>query len=170
LNIYGYRYGGEIAKWLSEFLEAENIDLVNFGNDLEPRMSSLVDKKLEWRKDDEIIYSDDSPFLLISEASLSDLNSRLKEKVSMRNFRPNFVVKDVTVPYAEVYNLILYFFFFQITHFPITTRTIGPILRSEARLLLSKQNIVPGKSRFKFYPSKFLAKVYYANIHSPFEG
>ena len=110
LNIYGYRYGGEISKWLSEFLEAENIDLVNFGDDLEPRMSSLVDKKLEWRKDDEIIYSDDSPFLLISEASLNDLNSRLKEKVPMRNFRPNFVVKDVAAPYDEVYNVILSFF------------------------------------------------------------
>ncbi len=110
MNIYGYRYGGEIAKWLSDFLEAENIDLVNFGDGLEPRMSSLVDKKLEWRKDDEIIYSDDSPFLLISEASLNDLNSRLKEKVPMRNFRPNFVVKDVAAPYSEVNNVILYFF------------------------------------------------------------
>ena len=117
LNIYGYRYGGEISKWLSEFLEAENIDLVNFGNDLEPRMSSLVDKKLESRKDDESIYSDDSPFLLISEASLNDLNSRLKEKVPMRNFRPNFVVKDVTAPYAEVNNLILNFFSFKLLIF-----------------------------------------------------
>jgi hypothetical protein len=143
---------------LSDFLEAENIDLVNFGDGLEPRKLPKIHKKLEWRKDDEIIYSDDSPFLLISEASLNDLNSRLKEKVTMRNFRPNFVVKDVAAPYDEVNNVILYFTL-KISHFVISTRTIGPILRSEARLLLSRQNIVPGKSRFlislKFYLLKF---------------
>ena len=143
---------------MSDFLEAENIDLVNFGDGLEPRKLPKIHKKLEWRKDDEIIYSDDSPFLLISEASLNDLNSRLKEKVTMRNFRPNFVVKDVAAPYDEVNNVILYFTL-KISHFVISTRTIGPILRSEARLLLSRQNIVPGKSRFlislKFYLLKF---------------
>ena len=101
MKIEGYRYGGEIAKWLSEFLEVENLDLVNFGSNLEPRKLCLIDKKLESRKE-EIIYSDDSPFLLISESSLNDLNSRLKEKVSMRNFRPNFVVKDVVAAYDEV--------------------------------------------------------------------
>ena len=111
MNIYGYRYGGEIAKWLSEFLEAENIDLVNFGDGLEPRKLPKIHKKLEWRKDDEIIYSDDSPFLLISEASLNDLNSRLKEKVPMRNFRPNFVVKDVAAPYSEVKFPKFYYFY-----------------------------------------------------------
>jgi len=70
-----------------------------------------IHKKLEWRKDDEIIYSDDSPFLLISEASLNDLNSRLKEKVPMRNFRPNFVVKDVAAPYSEVKFPKFYYFY-----------------------------------------------------------
>ena len=101
MKIKGYRYGGEIAKWLSEFLEAENLDLVNFGGNLEPRKLCLLDKSLESRKE-EIIYSDDSPFLLISENSLNDLNSRLQEKVSMRNFRPNFVVKDAAAAYEEV--------------------------------------------------------------------
>ena len=37
-------------------------------------------------------FADGYPFLLISEASLADLNSRLEHPVSMRNFRPNMVV------------------------------------------------------------------------------
>ena len=38
-------------------------------------------------------FVDGNPFLLISEASLADLNGRLAEPVDMRHFRPNLVVK-----------------------------------------------------------------------------
>lgn len=37
-------------------------------------------------------FADGYPFLLVGEASLADLNSRLNTPVSMRNFRPNIVV------------------------------------------------------------------------------
>ena len=105
MPVDGYRYGGDIAKWLSDFLEQDLLDLVNFGDDLEPRKVSLVDQKSNNARDfDEIIYSDYSPYMLISEKSLEDLNSRLKNKVTMRHFRPNFVAKDVSKPYAEVLN------------------------------------------------------------------
>ncbi|MEM8488550.1 MAG: MOSC N-terminal beta barrel domain-containing protein [Bacteroidota bacterium] len=42
---------------------------------------------------DEVSYADQCPILLISEASLADLNSRLDAPVSMQHFRPNIVVK-----------------------------------------------------------------------------
>lgn len=42
--------------------------------------------------DDEVSFADGAPLLLISEASLDDLNARLAEPVSMRRFRPNLVV------------------------------------------------------------------------------
>ncbi len=42
--------------------------------------------------DDEVSFADGAPLLLISEASLVDLNARLAEPVSMRRFRPNLVV------------------------------------------------------------------------------
>jgi hypothetical protein len=48
----------------------------------------------------QVAFSDGFPFLLISEASLNELNSRLPESVAMKRFRPNLVVKD-TEPYAE---------------------------------------------------------------------
>lgn len=45
-------------------------------------------------------FSDGFPLLLISQASLDDLNTRLAEAVPMRRFRPNLVVSGST-PYAE---------------------------------------------------------------------
>ncbi len=44
--------------------------------------------------------ADAYPFLLISEASLADLNARLQQPVPMNRFRPNLVVKGCE-PYAE---------------------------------------------------------------------
>jgi len=41
---------------------------------------------------DTVSYADGYPFMILSEASLADLNSRLAEPVPMNRFRPNFVV------------------------------------------------------------------------------
>ena len=49
---------------------------------------------------DEVSFADGFPLLLISEASLNDLNHRLQIPVSMRRFRPNLVV-DGEVAYGE---------------------------------------------------------------------
>ncbi len=49
---------------------------------------------------DEVSFADGFPLLLITEASLADLNGRLDSPVDMRRFRPNLVV-DGDVPYAE---------------------------------------------------------------------
>ena len=45
-------------------------------------------------------FADAYPFLIISEASLADLNSRLAEPIGMDRFRPNIVVSG-TEPFAE---------------------------------------------------------------------
>lgn len=45
-------------------------------------------------------FADGAPFLLISEASLADLNQRLAAPVSMRQFRPNLVVQGA-FPFEE---------------------------------------------------------------------
>jgi len=44
------------------------------------------------RFDDEVGFADGAPVLLISEASLEDLNRRLESPVGMERFRPNLVV------------------------------------------------------------------------------
>ena len=50
--------------------------------------------------DNNVSFADDFPFLLISQASLDDLNSRLEQPVTMKRFRPNFVIAG-TEAYAE---------------------------------------------------------------------
>lgn len=52
------------------------------------------------RMGDRVGLADGFPFLLISEASLSDLNSRLQRPVPMNRFRPNLVVRGCE-PFAE---------------------------------------------------------------------
>jgi uncharacterized protein len=47
-----------------------------------------------------VSFADAFPFLIISEASLSDLNRRLAEPVPMNRFRPNLVISGAE-PYAE---------------------------------------------------------------------
>lgn len=49
---------------------------------------------------DQVGFADGFPFLLISQASLDDLNARLEEPVPMLRFRPNLVVSGCA-PYAE---------------------------------------------------------------------
>ena len=104
LKIPGYSYGGAISEWISKFLEKPNLDLVNFGNnfDADTRSVKLVDPACAAKDDASIIYSDASSFMLLSENSLNDLNSRLNAPVSIVNFRPNFFAKDCDKPYAEV--------------------------------------------------------------------
>jgi len=52
------------------------------------------------RPGDIVGFADAYPFLMISEASLSDLNERLETPITMERFRPNIVVSG-TEPYAE---------------------------------------------------------------------
>jgi uncharacterized protein len=55
----------------------------------------------EWAEaGDRVSYADGFPLLVISQASLDDLNARLDEPIAMRQFRPNIVVAGVP-PYAE---------------------------------------------------------------------
>lgn len=52
------------------------------------------------RPTDQVSFADGFPLLLISQASLDDLNSRLDTPLPMRRFRPNLVVSGCA-PYAE---------------------------------------------------------------------
>ncbi len=49
---------------------------------------------------DIVSFADGYPFLLMSEASLGDLNARLAAPVTMQRFRPNIVISG-SEPYAE---------------------------------------------------------------------
>ncbi len=50
-----------------------------------------VDRNYEVSPNDITSFSDGFPFLIIGQASLDDLNSRLDNTITMKRFRPNFV-------------------------------------------------------------------------------
>ena len=86
--------GGDADAWLSEFL-AIDCRLVVFPYDarraVDPDYAAATDQ---------VGFADGFPFLLISQASLDDLNARLAQPVPMLRFRPNLVVEGCTA-YAE---------------------------------------------------------------------
>jgi uncharacterized protein YcbX len=74
---------------------------------------SKVNEQLIERQNQKNVTSmlhDEGSFMILSEKSLEDLNEKLEKKVSVRNFRPNFVIKDALKPYGEVVFIICYLF------------------------------------------------------------
>lgn len=86
--------GARVSNWLSQYLGVD-CRLVS----MPAKTVRPVDPRFA-RSDDQVGFSDGFPFLLISEGSLEDLNSRLDTPMTMRRFRPNLVVKGCE-PYAE---------------------------------------------------------------------
>ena len=82
-----YDAGDEVANWLSELLATE-CRLVYFPED-EFRQVDLTYAK----QGDKTAFSDGFPLLVISQASLDDLNQRLSIPITMNRFRPNIVVQ-----------------------------------------------------------------------------
>jgi hypothetical protein len=86
--------GDEAAHWLSQFLQVE-CRLVYFPEDEFRKLDQNYAQK-----QDRTAFSDGFPVLLISQASLDDLNSRMDEDIPMARFRPNIVVSGCE-PFAE---------------------------------------------------------------------
>ena len=86
--------GDHVANWLSDFLSTK-CRLVYFPEN-EFRQVDLVYAE----EGDKTAFSDGFPLLLISQASLDDLNQRLIQPITMNRFRPNIVV-DGCEPFAE---------------------------------------------------------------------
>lgn len=86
--------GPQAAEWLSAFLEVP-CRLVRFPDDEKRRADPEYAGP-----DDQVGFADGFSFLLISRASLDDLNRRLSVPLPMNRFRPNIVV-DGTEPFEE---------------------------------------------------------------------
>ncbi|HFD11441.1 MAG TPA: MOSC domain-containing protein [Crenotrichaceae bacterium] len=84
----------EVDAWLSEAIGIE-CRLVSFADDVVRAVNPDYS-----RQGDSTAFADGYPFLLISQASLDDLNSRLQTQLPMKRFRPNLVVTGCE-PYAE---------------------------------------------------------------------
>ena len=86
--------GAEADAWLSEFI-GQACRLVHMPD----RTQRAVDPEFA-AADDQVGFADGFPFLLISQASLDDLNARLDRPLPMLRFRPNLVISGCA-PYAE---------------------------------------------------------------------
>lgn len=78
--------GKEVSQWFSEFLGIP-CQLVYM-----PESSWRPVNANYTTNNEQVSFADGFPFLLISEASLQDLNSRLDQSIPMNRFRPNLVV------------------------------------------------------------------------------
>jgi uncharacterized protein len=86
--------GDGAADWFGTVLE-RRCKLVRFPDDA----VRAVNKEFTTR-DAQVGFADGYPALLLSEASLEDLNGRMKQRLPMNRFRPNIVVRDCE-PFAE---------------------------------------------------------------------
>ncbi len=91
----GIDQGDAAAEWFSAYL-GKSCRLLYF----KPDFVRPVDPDYAPRPGDQVGFADGFPLLMISEASLADLNARLEEPIRMNRFRPNVVVADCP-PYAE---------------------------------------------------------------------
>ena len=91
----GYDSGKAARDFFSDYLDTDCF-LIYMGNN----HARGVSPKYGGKPQDVVTYADECPVLLISEASLRDLNQRLEHPVTMRNFRPNITVTGC-LPYAE---------------------------------------------------------------------
>lgn len=84
----------EGSRWFSDYLRDE-VSLVYMPDDEQRAVNPA-----RARPGDIVSFADGYPLLLISEASLSELNRRLDEPLEMRRFRPNLVISGCE-PHAE---------------------------------------------------------------------
>jgi hypothetical protein len=78
--------GEEVNRWFSDVLELPCQLVYMDESTFRPVNPSFA------ANNEQVSFADGFPFLLISEASLQDLNQRLDEPIPMNRFRPNLVV------------------------------------------------------------------------------
>lgn len=83
-TVLAYEVNLESSQWFTEQLGI-NCKLVYFPEEND----RAVDRR--YSTTEHVSLADGYPFLIIGQASLDDLNSRLEKKVPMNRFRPNFV-------------------------------------------------------------------------------
>ncbi|XP_055969574.1 mitochondrial amidoxime reducing component 2-like [Sorex fumeus] len=90
LDIQGRDCSGEVAQWFTSYPKTEAFRLVQFEKNMKGRKGReiLPDIKEKYQ----VAYPDCSPVMVLSDASLADLNSRLEKKATMDNFWHNIVV------------------------------------------------------------------------------
>jgi uncharacterized protein len=88
----GIRYDKTVDEWFSEQLGMDCF-LIFMDDDCRREFQKDMPSGYQGLPEDAVSYADDYPILVASEESLADLNSRLKNPVTMKHFRPNIVIR-----------------------------------------------------------------------------
>jgi uncharacterized protein YcbX len=130
-NGRGIDCGDDIATWVSKFLETP-LRLVRFDVSM-PRECSE-----EWTGETPAIteFSDGYPILVISRASLAELNSRLPKALPMERFRPNIVIDGVEAYDEDRIH--------ELHAGPVTLRIVKPCMRCSITTTDQQRGAVDG--------------------------
>jgi uncharacterized protein YcbX len=132
----GIDCGDAAAEWASRYLETP-LRLVMFDASV-PRVCSP-----EWTGETPAIteFSDGYPILVISRASLAELNSRLPKALPMERFRPNLVIDGVGAYDEDRMH--------ELRAGPITLRIVKPCARCSITTTDQQQGAVDGVEPLK---------------------
>ncbi|XP_042242682.1 mitochondrial amidoxime reducing component 2-like [Homarus americanus] len=92
----GVDCGDEVGEWLTKVLfnGETKVRLLFKGNVMQRRTIPPLGYNFpQYRSTDRLYYADCTGYMLATESSLEDLNTRLPFPITMNNFRPNIVVK-----------------------------------------------------------------------------
>ncbi|XP_053191522.1 mitochondrial amidoxime-reducing component 1 isoform X2 [Scomber japonicus] len=91
-DIQGRDCGDEVSQWLTRYLAAEEtFRLVHFEPQMRPRKPIDLEPLFSQA---EVAYPDVGPVMLLSEASVKNLSSKLDKDVTVERFRPNIIISD----------------------------------------------------------------------------
>ncbi len=95
LNIFGYEtYGTLVSKKLYEWF-SDYLDLPCRLMKVSLKKNGPVLPKHGGKVGDQVGFGDQAPILILSEASIDDLNKRLDDPIGMERFRPNVIISGV---------------------------------------------------------------------------
>jgi hypothetical protein len=99
--VKAYEMGALAAQWFSDFLRVPGLRLVRF----DPEQQRLAERRWTGDLEARTAFADGFPLLVMSTASLGELNRRLQAAgqppVAVQRFRPNLVLDGLDDPHAE---------------------------------------------------------------------
>jgi uncharacterized protein YcbX len=100
-QVAAYDMGALAGQWFSDFLGVKGLRLVRF----DPEQKRLSERKWTGAIEAENAFADGFPLLVVSTASLAELNRRLalagQPAVDMARFRPNLVLDGLAAAHDE---------------------------------------------------------------------
>lgn len=95
--IEGVDCGEKSAEWFQKFLKRNDIRLVQYLPNFKTRPSDF-ENLIDLNEDNyPLIYQAANPYLILSQPSLDDLNDKLQQNVSHKNFRANIIIDDCDI-------------------------------------------------------------------------